>query len=124
MGMRHLRHPERHKKALLTHGSRFIGHARTNNRRSYALIETQNYTAAHAEMTRKMLPQVLAMDWDHLSIYYHPLVDEPAGGIMDWMGPAMASWRRAETSDDGACISSQITQDEIMKSGSRARHDL
>ena len=85
--------PEHHKKALLTHGDRFIQHARGNQRRTFALIETQNYSAAHAAMTKRHLSDVLAKDFDHLSIYYHPLVNEAAGSIMDWVGPVMAKWR-------------------------------
>lgn len=81
-------------KTLLTHAPRFIAAARANRRRSFALIETQDFDAMKAATTLRRLPELLALDFNHLSVYYHPLVNEPAAQITDRIGPPLRDWRR------------------------------
>jgi hypothetical protein len=83
-----------HDKTLLQHAPRFIAAAKANGRRSFALIETQHFDAREAEMTLRRAPELLAMGLDHLAVYYHPLVQEPAAQITDRIGPVLRDWRR------------------------------
>lgn len=84
-----------YEKVLLQHAPRFIAAAKANGRRSFALIETQSLSTAKAEATLRRLPELLALPLDHISVYYHPLVDEPAAQITDRIGPPLHDWRRA-----------------------------
>lgn len=86
--------PPQCNKVLLDNAPRFIAAAKANGRRSFALIETQDLSAAHAETTLRRLPELLPLGLDHLSVYYHPLVNEPAAQITDRIGPPLAAWRR------------------------------
>lgn len=85
-----------YEKVLLQHAPRFIAAAKANGRRSFALIETQSFSVANAEMTLRRLPELLALPLDHLSVYYHPLVDEPTAQITDRIGPPLRDWRRGK----------------------------
>jgi hypothetical protein len=82
-------------KALLDHGPRFIAEAKATGRRSFALIETQDLDAPQAGITLRRLPELLAQGFDHLSVYYHPLVKEPSAQITEQIGPPLRDWRRS-----------------------------
>lgn len=83
-------------KVLLDHAPRFIEAAHRHDRRALALIETQSLTAAEAARTLRRLDDLLALPLDHLLVYYHPLVRDPAAQITGRIVPRLAAWRRGE----------------------------
>jgi hypothetical protein len=80
-------------KVLIDNVPRFIAAARANGKRSFALIETQNLDVRAAKITLKRLPEFLELGAEHVAVYYHPLVDEPAADVTDRIGPALRDWR-------------------------------
>jgi len=82
-----------HEKCILSNADRFLDAAERNECRSYALLETQNLNAKEAQITMKRLPEIIAKGFDHLSIYYHPLVDDPAAEISEEASQLLSAWR-------------------------------
>jgi hypothetical protein len=81
-------------KVLLDNLPRFMTAARAAGRRSFCLIETQDADVRAAELALTGLPELLALGVEHVAVYYHPLVNEPAAQITDRIGPPLRDWRR------------------------------
>ncbi|MCC5831358.1 MAG: hypothetical protein JJU36_18115 [Phycisphaeraceae bacterium] len=73
-------------KWLLDQGPAFIEAARSAGKRSYALLENHALPASCHELIDRRLPEVLAMDWDHLAYYYYPRSCQDPDGAMALIG--------------------------------------
>jgi hypothetical protein len=81
-------------KVLIDNMPRFIDAAKTHGKRSFCLIETQNFDKHHADVTLQRLPEFLTQPVEHIAVYYQPLVKEPAAQITEQIGPILRDWRR------------------------------
>lgn len=85
--------PGSHAKTILSNAERFVTHARSAGKRSFALIETQLMKAEGGGMAVKRIDEVCAAGFDHLSVYYHPLVSEAEAEVTDELAEALGAWR-------------------------------
>ena len=86
--------PDAGGKTLLSNADRFLEFAASAGRRSFALLETQFFDQRDARIAIDKVEQVCAAGFDHLSVYYHPLVEEPAGEVTAELASVLGDWRQ------------------------------
>jgi hypothetical protein len=83
-----------HRKTLLSNSQRFIRHATNAGKRSFALIETQLMRQDGAEMALRRIDEVCDAGFDHLSVYFHPLVADKSAEITAQLARPLGAWRK------------------------------
>ena len=81
-------------KTLLSNADRFLSHAASAGRRSFALLETQFFDGNEARVAVDRAEQICEAGFDHLSVYYHPMVEEAEGEVTETLARILGEWRR------------------------------